>query len=259
MSAPEQEFDDSTWARRTRPALRHVKRSELLARQIVEEILSRRLKPGDLLPSESVMLAHYEVGRASLREALRILETQGLVSLKPGPGGGPVVGAVDPTNLGRTASLYFRADGTTYRLLAEAMLILDPWLAELAAERSDPARVSAELGACMEAADTAEGDPANVWKVGPEFHDSVYELSANGVLKTIASALGSIFRTHVLSEVELVEHQPRFLAEHHGISDAIHDHDPSLARRLAYEHMESIIAVAAQQKPGLLDRIIEWR
>ena len=62
----------------------------LLAVMIVRDIVSRNRGPGDTLPSEAAMLAHYRVSRASLREALRLLEVQELIRLKPGPGGGPI-------------------------------------------------------------------------------------------------------------------------------------------------------------------------
>ncbi len=259
MSYPDEQAGVRRWGDRANQPLRHIKRSELLAREIVEEILQRGLEPGDLLPPESVMLSRYDVGRASLREALRILETQGLVTLKPGPGGGPVVGAVVPANLGRTASLYFRLDGDTCGTLAEAMLILDPWLAELAAERVDVPVATEVLGHCMEAADQERGSVAGVWRTAPEFHDAVYQLSANGVLKTVATALGAIFRTQVLAAADLGAHQAQFLADHHRISEAIIAGDAARARRLAYEHMESIIEAASGQVPGLMDRVIEWR
>jgi len=74
----------------------HTKRSEMLASEIVEEIVSKALQPGDMLSSEATMVDQYDLG-ASLREAVRLLEAQGLVTMKPGPGGGPVVGTVDPT------------------------------------------------------------------------------------------------------------------------------------------------------------------
>src|SRR6516165_7115435 len=87
-TADQQPRTGRSFARRPGPPLRNVKRSEMLAQEIVEEIIAKGLNPGDLLPPEAEMLSHYGVGRASLREALRLLESQGLVTLKPGPGGG---------------------------------------------------------------------------------------------------------------------------------------------------------------------------
>ena len=77
---------------------RVLKTSELIAREIILDITGRGLKEGDALPSEAQMLRHYEVGRASLREALRLLEVQGLVRIRTGARGGPVVGAATAEN-----------------------------------------------------------------------------------------------------------------------------------------------------------------
>jgi DNA-binding FadR family transcriptional regulator len=241
------------------PRLRSVKRSEVLAREIVEEIVAGGLKPGDVLPAEGLMLDHYDVGRASLREALRLLESQGLLTLKSGPGGGPVVGEVDAANLGRTATLYFRLAGATCGVLAEAMLVLDPWLAELAAERADPKNAAESLGACVAEGDRALGNNGKVWLTAPEFHDTVYRLSGNGVLETVACAIGAIFRSQVLSQVDLTSQQAAFQADHHRVAEAIGAGEPALARQLAHEHMESIIKTASDRAPWLLERVIEWR
>jgi DNA-binding GntR family transcriptional regulator len=54
------------------------------------------------------MLRRYQVARASLREALRILETHGLIRIKPGPGGGPVVSNGSTADFGRMATLFFQ-------------------------------------------------------------------------------------------------------------------------------------------------------
>src|SRR5688500_9940847 len=62
-----------------------------LARRILEEIERRGLAPGDALPPEAVMAKELEVGKGSLREALRILEVTGFINVRTGAGGGPIV------------------------------------------------------------------------------------------------------------------------------------------------------------------------
>ena len=88
------------------------KLSEVLAREIVRDL--RDLEPSTMLPPEAVMLDKYRVGRASLREALRLLEVQGLIVIRPGPGGGPMVAQADSVHYGRMSSLYYHMVGATY-------------------------------------------------------------------------------------------------------------------------------------------------
>ena len=77
---------------------RTAKTAETVSAAIVHDVVSRRLAPGDMLPSEAAMLSQYKVSRASLREGLRLLEVQGLIRLKPGPAAGPSSG---PSTRGR--------------------------------------------------------------------------------------------------------------------------------------------------------------
>ena len=95
--------------------LRPLKTSETVARDIVHYVVAGGLGNGDSLPSEARMLEQYGVSRESLREGLRLLEAQGLITIRRGPGGGPVVGTVDPANLGRVSTLYYHLVGATYR------------------------------------------------------------------------------------------------------------------------------------------------
>ena len=97
-----------------------VKTSEAVARRIVGDIVTGRLRPGDRLAGEAVMIEHYGVSRESFREGLRLLEAQGMLTMKRGPGGGPIIHSVDPANLGRISTLYFHLAGGTYRELIEA-------------------------------------------------------------------------------------------------------------------------------------------
>jgi len=75
---------------------RGMKTSERIAATIVADIAAQGLVPGDRLPNEAAMIERFQLGRGSVREALRILEVHGIIQLRSGPGGGPVVAAVRP-------------------------------------------------------------------------------------------------------------------------------------------------------------------
>ena len=90
---------------------RTLKTSESVARDIVHDIVSGGLRTGDRLEPEALMLEQYGVSRESLREGLRLLEAQGLISIRRGPGGGPIVGRVDPANFGRMSTLFYHLVG----------------------------------------------------------------------------------------------------------------------------------------------------
>jgi hypothetical protein len=125
--------------------LRPLKTSETVARDIVHSVVTGGLGQGDSLPSEARMLEQYGVSRESLREGLRLLEAQVLITLRRGPGGGPVVGTVDPANLGRASTLYYHLVGATYGELFEAWAVAEGYLAERAARNEDRALVRATL------------------------------------------------------------------------------------------------------------------
>ena len=117
---------------------RSEKVAEKVAKLIIADIIENDLQPGMVLPSEALMLEQYEVGRASLREAIRLLEVYGVLRIKAGPRGGPVIRQLRVQDFGRSASLHFQLRGGTINDLLEGRLVLEPMMARMAAERIEP-------------------------------------------------------------------------------------------------------------------------
>src|SRR3954453_16782927 len=178
--------------RTTSASMRPLKASESVARDIVDDIVVSAMLEGDGLPPESAMLQQYGVSRETLREALRLLEVQGLISIRRGPGGGPVVGALDPANLGRVSTLYYHLAGATYGELFEAWVICEPIIAELAAGNPDRDLVRNSMAPYLELHGT-EDEPLDEFEVRhSEFHIVVGSLAGNKVLQLSLMATGQI-------------------------------------------------------------------
>lgn len=102
-----------------RPTQRPPKAAMLVAQRIVRDVVRDNLQPGDLLLSEREMLHIYQTGRGTLREALRFLEFQGVIALKPGPRGGPVLQDPDSSHLASTVVLLMQMKKAPLRTIVQ--------------------------------------------------------------------------------------------------------------------------------------------
>ena len=229
--------------------------SDRVARLILEDILQQRLGPGDMLPPETQMLARYPASRASLREALRILEVHGIIRMKPGPSGGPQVVASSARDFGRSATLYFQMLGTTMHELLEALLVIEPMMARQAAERLTDEGAAALLRA-VEQGQEVKDDPGPGWlAASSDFHQLIGRLTGNRILSLFSESLVTIQKERLVS----VGRRPEVLRTHAKIAEAIIARDGDEAERLMAEHLEERRRRILKQWPGLLDQVIEWR
>jgi DNA-binding FadR family transcriptional regulator len=233
---------------------RTVKASERVAQLIVGDIVEMGMQTGDRLPLESAMVDQYRVSRTSLREALRLLEVQGLIWLKPGPGGGPVVGTVEPSHLARTAALYFHLGAATYGELMRTQVHLEPLCATLAAMHPDRAdRLASYL------AHDAPGALESYRDLTTGFHDVVYQLAANPVLSLLTQAVTHIVTHHVILTMDPIELRLVILDEHAELARVIIDGDAAEAHRLMAGHFQRQHDHLRAHWPARLDELIQWR
>jgi DNA-binding FadR family transcriptional regulator len=134
--------------------------SEQLAERLRGEIANGKFRPGEALPTEAVLMKTYGVGRPSTREAMRILESDGLIKIARGATGGAEVLELDAVALARRAGLYLQLRGADLADLRAARGLIDPGAILLAASRKDPADIKA-LRACI--------DRVRVCRRGSEF------------------------------------------------------------------------------------------
>lgn len=234
--------------------MRASKIAEAVARDILTRISTDGLKVGSHLPSEAQMLAHYRVGRGSLREALRILEVHGIIKIKAGPGGGPVVAGVTTSNFGRMATLFFQAGGMTFREVIDSRLVLEPILARLAAERHQ----KDELEELLHARTSTESDQEYL-RTSANFHRHVASMAGNRILSLISHAIEDVFHERVVGMLYPPEKRKDVVRAHDEIADAIAAGDGDKAERLMRDHMTQYARYVQKRYPALLDEVVSWR
>lgn len=225
--------------------------SETVALEIIRDITNRGLTEGDRLPREVDMLGHYGVSRSSLREALRLLEVQGLIRIRPGPGGGPVVAVADPRNLSKTLRLHLHLMGVTYDELLAAWQTFDPLLASMAARNPDRQTVRAAMEPHLDL-----GGEEDVRSAGEAFHTAVARLAGNPALAFLYQALTATMENHVVEAVRRANFDDEIVAEHHDVAQAIIDGDAETAHRLMDEHVADMVSHFREYLPLVIgDRV----
>jgi DNA-binding FadR family transcriptional regulator len=231
----------------------------LIARDIVRQIGTEQVKTGDPLSSEVDMAGAYNVGRTSIREALRILEVQGLISIKTGPSGGPVV--TDPTSAdaGRMLSMHLNVRSCTFGELASARLQLDPILASQAAEN----RTAESLERLRDIVAMMEVIPANnntEWaRTASMFNAIMAAMSGNGVLALISSSLRAIYAERITSIQYTPKVRQNSLAYYRKIIEAIENRDGMAAQKATFSLISEALKQMNRLYPDILNSVVDWR
>ncbi len=166
------------------------KMAELVAERIRGQIARGEFNPGDSLPSETELMERFGVARPTMREAIRILESESLISTRRGAQSGPKVRKIDVSVLGRRAGLLLQMSGATMDDLYEAQAVLEPKAAGLAALR----RTKADLTTLRELIERARRvtDVADFGPIAVEFHVALVRASKNKTLTLLIEMLHSL-------------------------------------------------------------------
>ncbi|MFB9316027.1 FadR/GntR family transcriptional regulator [Cryptosporangium minutisporangium] len=163
-----------------------------IADEIRALILRGELAEGESLGREPDLVERFGVSRPSLREALRTLEAEGLISVKRGATGGVVAHRPDHRMTARTAALVLQARNVPLSDVWEARRLLEPIAARTVAASPSHREAAAELRRLISEQLEAVSDPAAFGLANSQFHARLVEMAGNQTLGIVAEMLNEI-------------------------------------------------------------------
>lgn len=227
-----------------RRQIRPQRAAELVAADIRGRILSGDLDDG--LPTEMVLLEEFSVSRPTLREALRILETEGLVRTRRGKQGGASVSRPTVDTAAYHLGLVLQSISVDLRDLATARQLLEPLCVSLAAQRPDREQVAAELEELVDESEELMGDGAAFTTSLLRFHEQLVKACQNQSLQILVGTVERVWESQERAWAQEAsergdypdeEGQRHALDSHRRIARRIGNGDAEGASRAARNHL----------------------
>jgi DNA-binding FadR family transcriptional regulator len=208
-----------------------------VARRIYSEIVARGWPVGELIGSEADLVARQDVGRAVLREALRLLEFNRIVTTRRGSGGGIFVSAPSRTAVVGAIAVYLESRGITSEHLFEVRKAIELAAVSKAVEMLDEAGA-----ATLEQALVAEEGNPDTRRVAQDVHARIAELTGNRVLSMFVYALTRLSEQHTSTDLDFSQEEAadRMHRAHLGIVEAMLSGDQDLARHRMVRHLDAL-------------------
>lgn len=169
----------------------HRSKAEHVAQQLLERIIAAGLQPGSSFATETELLAQFNVSRPTLRESLKILELQGVLDRRPGPGGGIIIRRPSIDTLAYGLSVFLRMHEVPFITVLKARELIEPALAFEAAvngteENFDELEASIER---MKGLD-AQNNQESFLEENRIFHGVIARAGGNHVLEVFWLTMG---------------------------------------------------------------------
>ena len=220
------------------------KASDVLARELRERILSGELTEGTALPAERELVKQTQMSRATVREALRILEVQNLVRVRAGRAGGAFVQRPTTKSMASSVTLLIRGQKIKLADLMETREALEPFCAELAARKRTEDELAVLDRANKDISDPDADLPAFL-QANLDWHVGVAMASHNELLIGFMTALSHAIYTGTENAAFVDDNVRTVTARaHRSITTAIRNRDADAAGRRMRRHVHSYAKAA---------------
>lgn len=220
------------------------KGSDILAARLRDLIVRGHYTPGDFLPTERQLVIESGLSRTTVRDALRVLETDGLITTKVGRSGGAMVKLPGRASVTRSVELFVRTHGITLESLLECRVAAEPTLARLAAKHRTADQL-AEISALHEKFVASVDNVALYKRLNLDWHLAIARTSGNEPLMALMEAISTPIRDAMdYQHVTTPELRAGAVKAHTVVMKAIRDQDADAAFKRMYRHVAAYRDIA---------------
>lgn len=223
--------------------------AELIADHLRRQIVRGELEEGSSLPPEGKLRERFGVSGPTLRAAYRVLESEGLISVRRGSRGGATVHRPQLSVASRYVGTLLQAEGVTLNDLFGARTVLEPPLAGLAARNATKAGVKRLRDVLVVEESTLDDGPAFA-RATTQFHKELVHLAGNQTLTVLASLLWDLAERHMVTSVKEGGDDPARLKQRRGalqahrrLVDLIGAKDAAGAEAFWSKHMAAVAQI----------------
>jgi len=223
---------------------------EQIADKLREMIIQEEMKTGSKLPAEAELMARFGVSRSTVREAVRILQTERIVDIRQGQG---TFLCAMPGLADDPLGLRFADQQELIKQLLETRLLIEPNVAALAAQRRDESHLH-EMKLLLDKMDNAYLHGENYTPYDAQFHSVIAKCTGNDVIMRLLPTIHESIQAGYRHTRRVEGSYQRASQCHLDMYRAIMEHDSARARLAAQRHMVQTMHDSGIEVPEVLTK-----
>ena len=242
-----------------RPLATYLSKAQQVAQDLLARIDDSDVQPGQSLATEAELLQQFDVSRPTLREGIRILEAQGVLEQRPGPGGGIVVRRPSLDMLAHSLSVYLRFNDVPFVAVLQAREVIEPALAAEAAEHGTDEHFREMAESIERMKKQGDADQAEFIAENRVFHGIVARASGNKVLETFWGTISLLAHGEHHGMRYTFGNRQHVVAAHQKILDACRRRNSRAAAQAMADHVGELEHLVRDRYQHLLGQPMSVR